>query len=229
MFSYLADFISLFYPTYCNGCGRTLIRGEKHLCCHCLSNLPKTDFHTYKNNPIEMIFAGRVPIFRATSFCFFRYGNVIQTVVHQLKYNKNQAIGTYMGYLLGSYLLKEKEFASIDIILPIPLHPNKRKKRGYNQSECIGKGLAKIMSKEMDTTSLIRTVETSSQTKKTRYERVENTSGIFQVTSSEKLTNKHILLIDDVITTGATIESATQQLVSLIGTKVSVASLAYTT
>ena len=229
MLSYLADFISLFYPTYCKGCGQTLIRGEKHLCCHCLSNLPKTNFHTYKNNPIEMIFAGRVPIFRATSFCFFRQGNVIQTVVHQLKYNKNQAIGTYMGHLLGSCLLKDKEFASIDIILPIPLHPNKRKKRGYNQSECIGKGLAKIMSKEMDTTSLIRTVETSSQTKKTRYERVENTSGIFQVTSPEKLTNKHILLIDDVITTGATIESAAQQLVSLIGTKVSVASLAYTT
>ena len=227
MLSFLSDFVSLFYPKYCNGCKRTLIRGEKILCSFCLSDLPKTNFHTYKDNPVEMVFAGRIPVFRATAFCFFRQGNITQNLVHQLKYKGNKEIGTYLGHLFGLALIEEKDFETVDVLLPIPLHAKKRKKRGYNQSECIAEGIAKVIDKQIDTTSLIRVIETDTQTKKTRYARWENASDIFQLTSPNSLTNKHILLIDDIVTTGATIESAAQQLISLKGTKVSIACLGY--
>jgi ComF family protein len=229
MRSYLADFVSLFYPKYCDGCGRTLVQGEQCLCTHCIVNLPKTNFHTYKNNPVEMVLAGRVPVFRATAFCFFRKGNMMQNIIHQLKYKGNKEIGIYLGHLFGLSLLEDKEFETVDIILPIPLHKKKLKKRGYNQSECIAKGIAKAISKPVDITSLTRIVATTSQTKKTRYDRWENASGTFQLTAPENLTGKHILLVDDVITTGATIESAAQQLIHLKGTKISVACLGYAT
>jgi len=227
MFSYLFDFVALFYPKYCNGCKKTLIKGEKYLCNFCLSNLPKTNFHTYKNNPVEMVFAGRVPVFRATAFCFFRHGNITQSVIHQLKYKENRELGIYLGYLLGLNLAKEKDFETVDIILPIPLHAKKLKKRGYNQSECIAKGIAKAMPKPIDTNSLVRVVETPTQTKKSRYARWENAADIFQLAAPERLTGKHILIVDDVVTTGATIESAAQQLMHLKDTKISVACLGY--
>jgi len=229
MFSYLDDFFSLLFPKYCNGCERVLVKGEECFCNYCISNLPKTDFHTYKNNPVEMVFAGRVPVFRATAFCFFRKGNMVQHIIHLLKYKGSKEIGTYLGLLFGLSLLENKEFQSIDVILPIPLHAKKQKKRGYNQSEYIANGIAKIMAKPVDVTSLIRVVNTSTQTKRSRYARWENASEIFQLTDPEKLTGKHILLVDDIITTGATIESAAQQLIHLKGTKISVACLGYAT
>ena len=227
MFSFLSDFVNLFYPKYCNGCKRTLVRGEKCLCSFCLSNLPKTNFHAYKENPVEMVFAGRIPVFRATAFCFFKHGNITQNLIHQLKYKGNKEIGMYLGYLLGQTLMENKDFETVDIILPIPLHAKKRKKRGYNQSECIAEGIAKATQKQIDTTSLVRVVETVTQTKKSRYARWENASDIFQLTSANTLTDSHILLVDDIVTTGATIESATQQLLSLNGIKISIACLGY--
>jgi ComF family protein len=227
--SYLTDFVSLFYPRYCDGCKRTLLKDEKYLCNYCLSNLPKTNFHTQKNNPVEMVFAGRIPVFRAAAFCFFKQENSMQNIVHQLKYKGNKEIGVYLGHLFGLDLIKDEDFETVDVILPIPLHAKKLKKRGYNQSEYIAKGMAEAMSKPIDTTSLIRVVETSTQTKKARYARWENTSGIFQLTAPEKLTGKHILLVDDIITTGATIESAAQQLMHLEEIKISVVSLGVAT
>ena len=229
MHSLFSDFFSLFFPRYCNCCGRSVATGEECLCNYCASNLPQTNFHTYKNNPVEMLFAGKFPVFRATAFCFFKKKNIMQTLIHQLKYRGNKEIGVYLGHLVGLNLLESKDFASVDVILPIPLHIKKLKKRGYNQSECIAKGMAKTMSKPIDNTSLIRIVATSTQTKKNRYARWENTSGIFRLTAPEKLTNKHVLLVDDIITTGATIESAAHELLSVEGIKISVACLGCTT
>jgi ComF family protein len=227
MRSYFSNFISLFYPNYCEGCGRTLVRGEECLCLYCFGDLPKTDFHTCKDNPVEMVFAGRVSVFRATAFCFFKKGNITQRLIHQLKYKGNQAIGFYLGRQFGLELAKTEAFQSIDLIVPVPLHPQKFRQRGYNQSECIGKGISETLSRPVDTSSIIRVTPTSSQTKKARYERWENVSGIFQLTKSNTLTGKHILLVDDVVTTGATIEAAAQPLFTLPTVKVSVACLAY--
>jgi ComF family protein len=227
MWSYLSNFIALFYPDYCSGCGRTLVKSEEYLCLHCLEDLPHTDFHKYKDNPVEMIFAGRVPVFQASAFCFFKKGNTIQTLIHQLKYKGNYGIGAYLGRQFGLELTKTETFQSVDIIVPIPLHLQKLMQRGYNQSECIGRGMREVLSKPIDTSSLIRVTPTSTQTRKERYQRWENVSDIFRLTETNTLAGKHILLVDDVVTTGATIESAARRLFTLADVKVSVACLAY--
>ena len=224
---YLSDFLALFYPNYCLGCGGSLVEGEKCLCLQCLVQLPKTNFHLQKNNPVEMLFAGRVPVFRATAFCSFHKGSLVQQLVHQLKYKGKQKIGTYLGFLFGLNLLESDDFQSIDVIIPIPLHWHKKKKRGYNQSEAICDGIAKGMKKTCDYSLLIRTIDTKTQTKKSRYNRWENVSQIFKVLQPEKLEGKHVLLVDDVVTTGATLESAAQILLEVPNIKISIACLAW--
>jgi ComF family protein len=225
--NYLSDFLALFYPKYCYGCDAVLAKGEKCLCLQCLANLPKTNFHLQKNNPVEMLFAGRILVFRATAFYSFHKKSIIQHLVHQLKYSGKREIGNYLGYLFGQNLLKSEDFQSVDVIMPIPLHPQKRKKRGYNQSESICDGIAEGMGKERNYSSLTRTVHTQTQTKKSRYSRWENVSQIFKVQQPEKLENKHILLVDDVVTTGATIEAAAQVILEIPNAKVSIACLAW--
>ena len=227
MLAYLFDFASIFYPKFCDECGKTLIMREKCICSQCLASLAKTNFHTYKDNPLEMVFAGRVSIFRAAAFCFFRKENIMQNIIHKLKYKGNKEIGFYLGYLFGLKLIESEDFNSVDVIIPIPLHKKKQKKRGYNQSEYISRGIAKAMSKQIDTTSLIRIIDTSTQTRKSRYHRWENVSEIFKTTKQENLANKHILLVDDIVTTGATIESAAEQLLNISGTTISVACLGF--
>jgi len=225
--NYLADFLALFYPKYCYGCNSSLVKDEKCLCLQCLADLPKTNFHLQKNNPVEMLFAGRVPVFRATAFYSFRKEGIIQHLVHQLKYKGKREIGNYLGYLFGQSLMKDEDFQSVDVILPIPLHSQKKKKRGYNQSESICNGIAKGMGKEHNYSALIRIVDTQTQTKKSRYSRWENVSQIFKVQHPEKLEGRHILLVDDVVTTGATIEAAAQTLLEVPNAKVSIACLAW--
>ena len=224
---YLSDFVALFYPNYCFECRCPLVAGEDYLCSECLAKLPKTHFHLQKDNPIEMLFAGKVPVFRATAFCFFHKEGIMQRLVHQLKYKGKEGIGTYLGYLFGLSLLESTDFQSIDIIVPIPLHPQKKRKRGYNQSEIICDGIANGLKKECDYSSLVRIVDTKTQTKKSRYNRWENVSEIFKVLYPEKLEGKHILLVDDVVTTGATLEAAAQILLEIPNTTISIACLAY--
>ena len=173
MLSILYDFASLFYPRFCDECGKTLVMREKCICLQCLADLAETNFHTYKDNPLELVFSGRVAIFRAAAFCFFRKESTIQNIVHKLKYKGNKEVGFYLGYVFGLRLKDNEDFKSVDVIVPIPLHRNRSKKRGYNQSEHISEGIAKAMSKQVDTTSLIRIVDTSTQTKKSRYHRWE--------------------------------------------------------
>jgi len=174
-----------------------------------------------------MLFAGRVPIFRATAFYSFHKGGIVQHLIHQLKYKGKMEIGTYLGHLFGIALMESADFQSIDLILPVPLHPHKKQKRGYNQSEIICNGIVEGMKKQYDYNLLVRTVDTQTQTQKSRYNRWENVSQIFKVIQPEILTGKHILLVDDVVTTGATLEAAAQMLLEIPNTKVSIACLAY--
>jgi len=223
---YFSDFLALFYPDYCLECHCSLVKGEEYLCSQCITKLPKTHFHLQKDNPVEMLFAGRAPIFRATAFCFFHKEGIIQRLVHQLKYKQKGEVGKYLGFLFGLSLSESEDFQSVDVILPIPLHVRKKRKRGYNQSELICSGMAKAMKKEYTCDLLIRTVNTKTQTKKNRYNRWENVSEVFKVATPEKLAGKHILLVDDVVTTGATLESAAHILLEIPNTKVSIACLA---
>jgi len=215
------------FPRSCHACGKPLNSQEEILCASCLYRLPKTNFHTHKDNPVREIFGGIIPLHAATSLLFFNQGGMTQTLVHKLKYDGKKEIGTYLGKLLGNQLMESELFKDADLLLPVPLHPAKLKKRGYNQSEIIALGMETVMKAKLYADILSRKIYTSSQTRKSRYERWENVKGIFDAKHPELLVNKHIVLVDDVITTGATLQACAGTLLAVPGIKISVVSLAY--
>ncbi len=224
--TYFDDLISLFYPRLCAGCATSLVKGEEVLCLNCMADLPRTNYHLNDENPVFQIFMGRVNITLATSFCHFDKGGRVQHLLHELKYKGNSEVGHKMGILFGYDLMKDTLFQDIDAIIPVPLHPKKEKKRGYNQSYEICKGLSESMNRPIITGNLVRAIHTASQTRKGRFERWENVSGIFNVNNSVSLTGKHLLLVDDVVTTGATLEACCEPLLQIPGVRVSIATLA---
>ena len=220
--SIFSDFLNLMYPNLCSICGTNLVRNEQCLCLSCLNDIPRTNYHLMPDNPIEKRFWGKVPVFRATAFFFFQKGSPFQTVLHHLKYKNDKEIGEVLGKHAALALLESPDFASVDFVVPVPLHPNKFRKRGYNQSEWIGRGLSAVLQKPQDTTTLIRALENTTQTKKNVYERYKNTEGIFQLTDKKIFEGKHILLVDDVLTTGSTTEACINALLETADIKVSV-------
>jgi len=223
LFTYLFD---LFYPDLCIVCNENLLKNEHHICLTCLHGIPKTNFHLITENPIEKRFWGKVNVYRGTAFFFFQKGSPFQKLLHVLKYKGNKEIGELLGKYAASDLLDSPEFSSVDVIIPVPLHPRRFAKRGYNQSEWIGKGLSDILRKPMDTITLRRVKENTTQTKKTVFERYENTEGIFELTDKDSLKGKHILLVDDVLTTGSTLEACVQALLETAEIKISIFTLA---
>lgn len=220
------DLISLFYPRLCAGCNTPLVKGEEVLCLNCLADLPRTNYHLYEDNPVYQIFIGRVNVTLATTFCRFDKGGRLQHLLHQLKYKGNREVGRKMGILLGNDLIQTISYQDIDAIIPVPLHPKKEKKRGFNQSVEICKGLSESMNRPLIMGNLVREVYTTSQTRKGRFERWENVSGIFNVKNGNSLTGKHLLLVDDVVTTGATLEACCEPLLKIPGVRVSIATIA---
>jgi ComF family protein len=222
---YIEGFISLFYPKFCFACNTTLIGNEDFLCTMCRHTLPVTLFHKYESNPVEKLFWGRIKIENATSFLFYDKGSKYGHLLHQFKYKGHTEIGIKLGKLFGAQLA-ETNFKDIDLIVPVPLHSAKLRKRGFNQSEVIAKGIAMSLNKPVAGKALKRNIFTSTQTRKGRFERWKNVEGIFEVKDPKLLQNKHILLIDDVITTGATLEAMGNVILNIEGTKISVATLA---
>jgi ComF family protein len=220
------DFFSLIYPNNCLACGNNLFRNEHIICTSCLFHLPKTNYHLEKDNPISQTFWGRTQINTAAAYYFFSKAGKVQHLVHQLKYKGKKEVGIYIGELYGKELMNTESFGKTDVIIPVPLHPKKEKKRGFNQSEVFAIGLSSSMKLPIDTTSLIRTFASETQTKKTRFKRWENVKEIFSLQDAEKLKNKHILLVDDVITTGATIEACANLLNTIEGVTINIASIA---
>lgn len=223
----LNDFFALIYPKVCASCGKSLFKKEYAICTNCAYHLPKTNFHLLTNNPIEKIFWGRVEIFSAASYYSFGKGGKVQHLIHELKYKGHKDVGITIGSMYGFELKKSDKFESIDTIIPVPLHPRKQKKRGYNQSEFFAEGLSKSMKVQTDFKTLFRAHESETQTKKSRFNRWKNVESIFQLKNQEALIGKHILLVDDVITTGATIEACAQTLLQAPDVKISVATIAY--
>lgn len=207
-------------------CGKSLLKNEECICTFCLFQLPKTNFHFDQDNPINRIFWGKVPVESAASFYFFTKGGKIQRLMHNMKYKGQKEIGTYIGNLYGKELMTSPLFNNMDYIIPVPMHPVKQKKRGYNQSEYFAMGLSQTMNIPVDTKTLVKTTKTESQTKKSRFGRWENVKEVFEIRDHAHLSNKNILLVDDVITTGATLESCINQLMKVGGIKISIASLA---
>lgn len=220
------SFFNLFYPDICQSCGDYLLQQEHAICTKCLFQLPKTNFHLIEDNAITMLFWGKVRIEYATAFAFFKKAEKMQHLIYQLKYRNKKDIGIELGKQLGLQLKSSDFFQTVDIIVPVPLHPKKKRMRGYNQSELIAKGIAFVMQKQVNFDNLYRTVHTESQTKKDKFERWENVKNVFQLKDSHLFRDKHILLIDDVVTTGATLEACAKALLKSSGCRVSVATLA---
>lgn len=195
------------------------------MCSDCISKLPITRFWIQKGNPVEQLFWGRVKIEHAASFLYFEKGSKYQNLLHQIKYHDKKELAIWLGTMLGKNLINSN-FKNIDCIIPVPLHKKKKRERGFNQSELIGKGISKAMQKPMLTKNLYRESYTKTQTKQTRYNRWLNVRHAFTIKNPDMLCGKHILLVDDIITTGATTEAIIQELQKIPQIKISVAVLA---
>ncbi len=222
----LADTAHLFYPHICNGCGSDVLADESLLCAKCFINLPVTNFAAHPNNPIEKIFWGRIPLVAAHSEYYFAKSSLTQHLIHQLKYKGNTDIGHYLGELMGKSLLESNRF-NIDGLIPLPLYPDKERKRGYNQAAIICNGIAQSMKVPVLNNYLIRQHFTETQTKKHRTERWENVAESFALKNAPFLKGKHLLLVDDVVTTGATLEASAHTLLNIEGVKLSIATLTF--
>lgn len=223
----IKDFAGLFFPEVCYHCGNSLFKNEKVVCTRCFLHLPETNFHNDPDNPVSRVFWGRVPLHAATALYYYKKGGAVQNLIHQLKYKGHKEIGIYFGNVLGSEIKHVPGFLGIDSIVPIPLHRRKLKKRGFNQAELIAIGIGQVIEKEVDCTSVIRNIPTDTQTKRSRYKRWENVSEIFEIRNVQKLIGKHILVVDDVITTGATMEACLQVLAVVPGIRLSAVSVGF--
>ncbi|WP_319482703.1 phosphoribosyltransferase family protein [uncultured Draconibacterium sp.] len=223
----ISDVLGLFFPELCVTCGKRLVSQETFVCLNCWHDLPATNFHLKQDNKVAQLFWGRVDISAATAFFSYKKGSKYQQLIHFVKYKGLKELGYETGRKFGLQLLKSPLFAEIDVLMPVPLHPLKEKKRGFNQSEWIARGIAEVLKKPLDTKTLYRKEYTSTQTKRNRYERWQNVESVFGLNGSEVIENKHVLLIDDVVTTGATLEACAIHLLKQPRTKVSIATLAY--
>lgn len=202
------SFQDLLFPRLCCVCDRRLYDGEEYLCIRCLMNLPRTNFHLQKENKCEQLFYGRIkPLGRATSYFFYNSESPYKKLIWDFKYHQQPDIGRFVGRIIAKELTRKENsfFNDIDILLPVPLAKEKLASRGYNQCDFIANGIAEITGIPVSRNHIIRTIANKSQTHKNRLERQENVEGIFEARCGEELKGKHVLLIDDVLTTGATL------------------------
>ncbi|MDB5121012.1 MAG: putative amidophosphoribosyltransferase [Sphingobacteriales bacterium] len=224
---YCQDFFALFFPELCSACGKNLFKNELVICTNCIYNLPHTNFHNDKENKVAKQLWGRFPFEQATSFLYFQKGGLVQKAMHQLKYNHSPETGVKLGELYAHQLKRSENWIKPDLIIPVPLHPRKLKERGYNQSESIANGIGSVLDIDVNLSALLRTVNTTTQTKKSRFSRFENLEGAFIIKNPETLQAKHVLLVDDVVTTGATLEACSLTLLKVPGLLISVATIAF--
>ncbi len=221
-----ASVIDLFFPRVCPLCGRVLKREESGICFSCLHDLPYIRFRTRDDNPLARVFWGRVPFVGVYAYLLYEKGNKAARLIREIKYHGHKELGFLMGTHFGEYLRTFPAFQEVDVVVPVPLHRRKLRKRGFNQSEWIARGMAERLERPLLTGTLLRKVYNPTQTKRSRYQRWENVQGIFTLRDSSPLAGKHILLVDDVITTGATLEACAIPLLSLAGVRISLAALA---
>lgn len=223
---WLHNVLNLFYPRVCAACGEPLVSGEDTVCLKCRYTLPKTGFELHSDNPVAKTFYGRVRFHAVTSCFFFAKSGKVQHLIHQLKYKGDKEAGVFLGQQMGESIKEAPLFQGIDYLVPVPLHPKREKQRGYNQSLMIAKGISEVTGIPIGDRFLVRAVYTETQTKKSSDERFKNVQDIFEVRHANELENKHILLIDDVLTTGATLEACAHQLEAILGVTISAATAA---
>jgi len=219
--------LHLFYPHVCTGCGSDLLEEDNLLCLRCINDLPDTNFANMPNNPVEKYFWGRLTLTAAYSQFYFSKEFLIQHLIHQLKYKGDTEIGFYLGELMGRSILQSDRFNSIHALIPLPLYADKERKRGYNQAAIICNGMSSVMNVPVLNGAVIRQHATETQTRKHRTERWENVKGSFKIVKENEVKNKHLLLVDDVVTTGATLEACGNIILQVPNVKLSIATLAY--
>jgi ComF family protein len=219
--------LHLAFPHVCEGCGNDILDADQLLCLRCLSSLPQTNFHLHSSNPIEKLFWGRMAVTNASAQYYFTKESMMQHLMHQFKYNGNKEVGLYLGKLMGNSLVESNRFSFVDVLIPLPLFPAKEHKRGYNQATLLCEGIASVLSKPILKDLVIRTTHTETQTKKSRVERWQNIEGKFELKNSTAIEGKHILLVDDVITTGATLEACGSELLKAQNVQLSIATLCF--
>ncbi|MHB8259569.1 MAG: ComF family protein [Bacteroidia bacterium] len=226
MKDFLLDIASLIYPRVCVACEGSLFKHEQHICNKCYVTLPKTNYHLQKENPLLKTFYGRADVSFASSFLFFQKKGMVQKILHALKYKSKPEVAQLVGKWYAEDLKQDNTLPAFDYIIPVPLHKKRQQKRGYNQSEYFAKGLSEVLDIPILTHVLIKKQFTETQTHKTRAERAENILQSFAIEHTELINNKSILLVDDVITTGATLEACMIQLQKHAQISVSVATIA---
>lgn len=222
------DFSQLFFPHLCAGCGTDILSSRTALCFQCVDSLPLTNFHQYAGNPVEKIYYGRLPLAAAASLCYFTKDSIIQSILHQLKYKGNKEVARMMGRLMGNALLNNLRIAKPDALVPLPLFALRQKQRGYNQAELLCDGMAEVLGVPVLRNAVKRIHQTETQTHKNRIERWQNMEGKFTITNEASLSGRHLVLVDDVITTGATLEACGQELLRAPGSSLTIYTLAYT-
>lgn len=227
MNTWFDSFWSLLFPRCCVVCGAPLSKEEECLCIRCNMNLPRTGFHLRKDNPVECLFWGRIPVLeRASSFLFYRKGSDFRRILHLLKYSGYKELGEVMGRYMAAELISCGFFDHVDVIVPVPLHKKKQKLRGYNQSEWIARGISSVTGIPLNAKIVIREKNTETQTRKSTFERSENVEGIFKLCDVACFQGEHVLIIDDVLTTGSTTVACASTLFEVEGVRISVLTLA---
>lgn len=218
--------VGLFYPSVCAACGTSLFGWEKLVCTRCRSLLPKTGYELNEDNPLARLFYGKVRMKAVTACFFFSKEGKVQHLIHELKYKGNSDAGIFLGQELGKSIKEAPLFQGIDYLVPVPLHPKREKERGYNQSAMIAQGIIEKTGIPIGKGFLVRSVNTATQTHKSKEERWQNVKDIFEVQHAEQLEGKYVLLIDDVLTTGATLEACALKLSTIPGITISCAAAA---
>jgi len=225
---YIQNIFDLFYPKSCVCCSQNLLDQEQIICIGCSIDLPLVDNNDFKSNALTQILEGRVVVESGASFLYYRSAGKVKQLIHQLKYQNNQEIGTFLGNWFGTILSERNPFKLVDYIIPVPLHQKKQKKRGYNQLTNFGKSMSEILKIPFLTDVLIKVNASNTQTGKKRLERLTNLETKFSLHNANIIQNKHLLLIDDVITTGATLEACSKELLKAGNVKISIATIALT-
>ena len=219
--------LHLVFPQVCAGCGSDLVGENNKLCLQCHEDLPNTSFHLHGNNPIEKLFWGRLPVTYATAQYYFTKQSLVQHLMHRFKYRGDKELGLFLGRLIGYQLNETNRFKEVDVLVPLPLYASKERMRGYNQATLLCEGIAELLQKPVLKNAVVRTMYTDSQTKKSRVERWQNMDGRFHLVDEISVKGKHILLVDDVITTGATLEACGQEVLKGENVKLSIATLCF--
>jgi ComF family protein len=225
-FSIVNDVIGLFYPRTCGGCGVHLMTHEQNLCLICLTGLPKTYYWDYPTNPVEKLFWGKLNVTSACAFLHFVKESKVQNLLHRFKYEGKSGIGFELGKAFAQILQEKNWFSDVDVVIPIPLHISKEMRRGYNQSAYIANGMGEVIDVKVRNHALKRILASESQTRKSRFARTENVNQVFELSDIDSVKGKNVLLVDDVITTGSTLEAAGNTILRAGASKLYIATIA---